>query len=68
MVLVILDGHHTRYKGRRRLEERGMLVLLQPGFTRTSLHDYQLGHILDPHFTLIGKNRCIRVFISGLEH
>src|SRR5499427_4858468 len=47
LVLAILDGHHALYKVGRRLEERGMLTLLQPGLTRTALNDYRLGHILE---------------------
>jgi transposase len=47
LVLAILDGDHALYKVGRRLEERGMVALLQPGFTRASLNDYRLGHILD---------------------
>ncbi len=31
LVLAILDGDHALYKVGRRLEERGMLDLLQPG-------------------------------------
>src|SRR5262244_3784410 len=50
MVLAILDGHHVLYKVGQRLEERGMLDLLQPGLTRASLHDYRLGHILEALF------------------
>jgi len=50
LVLAILDGHHALYKVGQRLEERGMLELLQPGLTRASLHDYRLGHILDALF------------------
>jgi len=50
LVLAILDGDHALYKGGRRLEERGMMTLLQPGLTRASLHDYRLGHILDALF------------------
>ena len=50
LVLAILDGDHALYKVGRRLEERGMLELLQPGLTRASLHDYRLGHILDALF------------------
>src|SRR5829696_2618976 len=34
----------------KRLEERGMVVLLQPGLTRAALNDYRLGHILDALF------------------
>ena len=31
LVLAILDGHHALYKVGKRLEERGMVTLLQPG-------------------------------------
>src|SRR5215813_9973727 len=47
LLLAILDGHHALYKVGQRLEERGMVALLQPGLTRASRHDYRLGHILD---------------------
>jgi transposase len=50
LLLAILDGHHALYKVGARLEERGMLPLLQPGLTRVSLHDYRLGQILDALF------------------
>jgi hypothetical protein len=50
LLLAILDGHHALYKVGARLEERGMLPLLQPGLARTSLHDYRLGQILDALF------------------
>jgi hypothetical protein len=50
LVLAILDGHHALYKVGRRLEERGMLALLQPALTRTALNDDRLGHILDALF------------------
>jgi transposase len=50
LVLAILDGDHALYKVGQRLEERGMIALLQPGLTRASLHDYRLGHILDALF------------------
>jgi transposase len=50
LLLAILDGHHALYKVGARLEERGRLPLLQPGLTRTSLHDYRLGQILDGLF------------------
>src|SRR5499426_164846 len=50
LVLAILDGHHALYKVGRRLEERGMLTLLQPGLTRTARNDYRLGHILEALF------------------
>jgi transposase len=47
LVLSILDGHHALYKIGRRLDERGMLPLLQPGLTPQSLHDSRLGQTLD---------------------
>src|SRR5919206_3737353 len=50
LVLAILDGHHALYKVGKRLEERGMMPLLQPGLTRIALNDYRLGHILDALF------------------
>jgi transposase len=50
LVVAILDGDHALYKVGRRLEERGMVALLQPGLTRASLNDYRLGHILDALF------------------
>jgi transposase len=50
LVLAILDGHHALYKVGKRLEERGLVPLLQPGLTRAALNDYRLGHILDALF------------------
>ena len=50
LVLAILDGHHALYKVGKRLEERGMVTLLQAGLTRAALNDYRLGHILDALF------------------
>ncbi|HEY7495531.1 MAG TPA: DUF4277 domain-containing protein [Candidatus Tectomicrobia bacterium] len=50
LVLAILDGDHALYKVGQRLEERGMLPLLQAGLRRASLNDYRLGHILDTLF------------------
>jgi transposase len=50
LLLALLDGHHALYKVGARLEERGMLPLLQPGLARASLHDYRLGQILDALF------------------
>jgi transposase len=47
LVLAILDGHHALYKVGQRLEERGMVALLQPGLTRAALNDHRLGKILD---------------------
>ena len=50
LVLAILDGHHVLYKVGTRLEERGMMPLLQEGLTSLSLNDYRLGQILDALF------------------
>jgi transposase len=50
LLLAILDGHHALYKVGTRLEERGMLPLLQEGLPRLSLNDYRLGQILDALF------------------
>ena len=50
LVLAILDGHHALYKVGQRLDERGMLPLLQPGLERPSVHDTRLGQILDALF------------------
>src|SRR4030095_13923669 len=50
LVLAILDGHHALDRVGARLEERGMLPLLQEGLGRSSLHDYRLGQILDTLF------------------
>ncbi len=49
-VLAILDGHHALYKVGRRLDERGMLPLLQPGWEPLSVHDTRLGQMLDALF------------------
>jgi transposase len=50
LVLAILDGHHALYQVGRRLDERGMLPLLQPNLDVTSVHDTRLGQILDALF------------------
>src|SRR6266487_5181874 len=50
LLLAILDGHHALYKVGARLEERGMLSLLQAGLQHVSLNDYRLGQILDALF------------------
>ena len=50
LLLAILDGHHALYKVGTRLEERGMLPLLQDRLGRASLNDYRLGQILDALF------------------
>jgi transposase len=46
-VLALRAGQHALSKVGQRLDERGMVALLQPGLTRAALHDYRLGHILD---------------------
>ena len=56
LLLAILAGHHALYQVGARLEERGMVSLLQPGLTRASLHDYRLGQILDARFAA-NRNR-----------
>src|SRR5262249_958533 len=50
LLLPILLRPHALYTVGGRLEERGMLPLLQPGLTRASLHDYRLGQILEALF------------------
>src|SRR5919202_1763639 len=67
LLLAILDGHHALYKVGARLEERGMVSLLQPGLTPASLHDYRLGHILDALFAA-NLNRLFRaIALKALE-
>src|SRR5262245_57162667 len=67
LVLAILDGHHALYKVGRRLEERGMLALLQPGLTRAALNDYRLGHILDALFAANLNGVFSAVALKALE-
>ncbi len=67
LVLAILDGHHALYKVGRRLEERGMLALLQPGLTRTALHDDRLGHLLDALFAANLNGVLSAVALKALE-
>jgi transposase len=50
LVLAILDGHHALYQVGRRLDERGMLPLLQAGLEATSVHATRLGQILEALF------------------
>jgi Domain of unknown function (DUF4277) len=61
VVLAILDGHHALYKVGPRLEERGMVPLLQPGLPRASRNDYRRGQILE---ALCAAN-LHRVFRAG---
>jgi transposase len=67
LVLAILDGDHALYKVGQRLEERGMVALLQPGLTRASLHDYRLGHILDALFAANLNKVFSAVALKALE-
>jgi transposase len=67
LVLAILDGDHALYKVGKRLEERGMMDLLQPGLTRASLHDYRLGHILDALFAANLNKVFSAVALKALE-
>ena len=50
LLLAILDGHQALSKVGARLEERGMLPLLQDGLERASLNDDRLGQILEALF------------------
>ena len=47
LLLALLDGHHALSKVGARVEERGMLPLLQDGLRRASLHDDRLGQMLE---------------------
>src|SRR5262245_57394007 len=67
LVLAILDGHHALYKVGKRLEERGMLALLQPGLTRAALNDYLLGHILDALFATNLNKVFSAIALKALE-
>ena len=67
LVLAILDGHHALYKVGQRLEERGMLALLQPGLTRAALNDYRLGHILEALFAANLNKVFSAVALKALE-
>jgi transposase len=67
LVLAILDGHHALYKVGKRLEERGMVTLLQPGLTRAALNDYRLGHILDALFAANLNRVFSAVALKALE-
>ena len=67
LLLAILDGHHALYKVGARLEERGMLPLLQSGLARASLHDYRLGHILDALFAANLNRVFSAIALKALE-
>jgi transposase len=65
--IAMLDSDHALYKVGRRLEERGMIDLLQPELTRASLHDYQLGHILNALFAAHLNRVFSAVALKALE-
>ena len=67
LVLAILDGDHALSKVGKRLEERGMVALLQPGLTRASLNDYRLGHILEALFAANLNQVYSAVALKALE-
>ena len=67
LVLAILDGHHALYKVGARLEERGLLPLLQEGLGRASVHDYRLGQILDALFAANLNSVFGAVALKALE-
>jgi transposase len=67
LLLAILDGHHALYQVGARLEERGMLPLLQPGLQSASVHDTRLGQILDALFA-VNLNRIFgAIALNALE-
>src|SRR5499425_3327686 len=63
----MLDGHQALYKVGQRLEERGMVALLQPGLTRAALHDYRLGRILEALFAANLNRVYSAVALKALE-
>jgi Domain of unknown function (DUF4277) len=67
LVRAIRDGDHALYTGGKRLEERGIVSLLQPGFTRASLHDDRLGQVLDALFAANLKGGFGAVALKALE-
>jgi transposase len=67
LLLAILDGHHALYKVGARLEERGMLPLLQDGLKRASLNDYRLGQILEALFAVQLKRVFGAIALNALD-
>jgi hypothetical protein len=63
----MLDGHHALYRVGARLEERGLLPVLQEGLGRASLHDYQLGQSLDALFAANLNSVFGAVALKALE-
>jgi hypothetical protein len=56
--LAMLDGHQALSQGGTRLEERGMLPLLQPGLTRAALPEDRLGPRRATRFAAHRKRVC----------
>jgi transposase len=67
LVVAILDGHHALYKVGRRLDERGMLPLVQPNLAVTSIHDTRLGQILDVLFAANLNQVFAAIALKALE-
>ena len=67
LVLAILDGHHVLYKVGHRLDQRGMLPLLQPGLEARSVHDTRLGQILDALFATHLNEVFSAISLKALE-
>jgi len=67
LLLAILDGHHALYKVGARLEERGMVPVLQPGLTRASLHAYRLGQSLEALFAAPLNRGFGAIALNALE-
>jgi hypothetical protein len=67
LLLAMLDGHHALSKVGARLEERGMVPLLQPGLTRASLHADQLGQLLEALCAAPLNRVCGAIALKALE-
>src|SRR5215470_8384951 len=67
LLLALLDGHHALYQVGARLEERGLVSLLQPGLTRASLHAYWLGQILEALFAAHLNRGFGAIALTALE-
>ena len=67
LLLAILDGHHALAKVGARLEERGMVPFLPPGWTRASLHADRLGQSLDARFAAPRNQVCGAIALHALE-
>jgi Domain of unknown function (DUF4277) len=67
LLLAILEGHHALDQVGARLEERGMLPLLQPGLRCPSLHDDRLGQILGALFAAHLRRVCGSIARNALE-